>query len=117
METKKATGRQGWWFAVVDGAALPCVHKHWLTGLSYHDPFKRHEHKNIGAKIGEYVDAVAAGRRVILTDDDATLDSDGEVIAFARSRYIAVFEVDDVTYAAPDGLRFRLVDRLCHLEP
>ena len=29
METKKAKGSRGSWFAVVDGETLPCVHEYW----------------------------------------------------------------------------------------
>jgi hypothetical protein len=116
MEKKKAIGRQGWWFAEVDGVALPCVHKHWLTGRVYHDPFTRHKGKNNDKKVLEAVDAIKDGRHVILTDDDATLDASGDVTAFARKHYIAVFEVEDVQYSVEDGLRFRLSKRLCHLE-
>src|SRR4051812_19909980 len=104
METKKAIGRQGWWFAEVDGVALPCVHKHWLKGTTYHDPFERHKGKNNDKKIMEAVDAVAARRQVVLTDDEATLDAAGTVTAFARKNYIAVFEVEDVLYSVNDGL-------------
>lgn len=117
VETKKAIGRQGWWFAEVDGVALPCVHLHWLKGFDYHDPFKRHEGKGLEKRINEAVDAIASGRRVVLTDDKASLDANGEVTGFARSRYIAVFEVSDVTYSPADGLRFKLGHRICHLKP
>ena len=60
LPKKKAIGRQGWWFASVDGIALPCLHKEWLTGLHYHDPFKRHEGKGLERKIQEAVDAINA---------------------------------------------------------
>ncbi|MER9883083.1 hypothetical protein [Mesorhizobium sp. M0118] len=116
METKKAVGRQGWWFAEVDGEALPCIHKHWLKGKNYHDPFERHKGKNNDQKIKEAVDAMASGRRVVLTDDYASFDASGTVSAFARKNYIAVFEIEDVQYSADDGLRFRLSKRLCNLE-
>lgn len=116
MPKKKATGRQGWWFAQVDDVALPCLHKSWLKGLSYHDPFKRHEGKGLEKKIKEAVDAIIDGRQVILTTDNEERDHDGEIIAFERTGYIAVFEVDDVTYSTSDGLRLRLTKRLYDLE-
>jgi hypothetical protein len=116
MDTKKAVGRQGWWFAEVDGVALPCVHKHWLKGTAYHDPFERHKGKNNDNKIKEAVDSIVTGRKVVLTNDEATFDPSGVVTAFARKNYIAVFEVDDVQYSVSDGLRFRISERLCNLE-
>ncbi len=63
----------------------------------------------------ELVDAVRTGKRVILTDDTAKTDSDGSVIGFERTAYIAVYSVDDVTFSPDDGLRFRLSERICNL--
>jgi hypothetical protein len=117
VETKQAKGRQGWWFAVVDGVPLPCLHKHWLTGADlYHGPFKRHEGKGNKKRIMEAVEAIQSGRRVVLTDDKAELDSNGDVTGFDRKNYIAVFEVDNVTYSPSDGLRLRLVKRIFNLK-
>ena len=115
METKKAIGRQGWWFAEVDGIAIPCIHKHWLNRLSYHDPFKRHRGKGLKRKIDEAVNAMKNARQVVLTDDHVEFDVEGDVAGFTRKKYIAVFEIDDITYTPADGLRFRLVERLCNL--
>lgn len=116
MTKKKAKGRQGWWFAQVDDIALPCLHKTWLKGLNYHDPFKRHEGKGLEKKINEAVDAIVVGRQVILTTDNEERDHKGEITSFERTGYIGVFEVDDVTYSANDGLRLRLTKRLYDLE-
>lgn len=116
METKKAMGRQGWWFAEVDGEAFACAHKQWLKKTAYHDPFERHKGKNNQARIDEAVNAIKATKKVVLTADKATLDSNGVVTSFERTGYIAVFEVDDISYSVEDGLRFRLAKRLCNLE-
>lgn len=62
------------------------------------------------------MDAIIDGRQVILTTDNEERDHDGEIIAFERTGYIAVFEVDDVTYSTSDGLRLRLTKRLYDLE-
>jgi len=115
MTTKKAIGQRGSWFATVDGEALPCVHKHWVKGLYHHDPFRRHEGGASDEKILELATAVQQLGRVILTDDDAELDTAGNVVGFKRKNYIAVFEVEDVTYSREDGLRFRLARRVCDL--
>lgn len=93
---------------------LPCVHKHWVKGLLHHDPFRRHDGAN-ALKIMELVDAVSTGKKVILTKDTATTDSDGNVIGFERTAYIAVYSVDDVTFSPQDGLKFRLTERLLNL--
>lgn len=115
MDTKKATGQTGSWFAKVDGIPLPCVHKHWLNGLNYHDPFHRHDGANDN-KINELVSAIQNSSRVILTNDEPTIDHSGEVIGFKRTSYIAVFSVADVQYSETGGLRFRLAERICNLK-
>lgn len=115
MDTKKATGQRGSWFAKVEGELLPCVHKHWLKGMEHHDPFRRHEGQDT-AKIDELVAAIRERGKVILTDDEPTFDTTGEVIGFKRTRYIGVFQVSDVRYDEQDGLRFRLSKRLFDLK-
>lgn len=117
MEKKKAVGRQGWWFATIEGRDYPVAHKYWLKRYDYHDPFKRHEGKNNDAKIRDYVDAIAATKHVILSNDDVTFDAGGDVAGFARTTYIAVYEVEDVSYTLLDGLRFRLINKLFELKP
>jgi hypothetical protein len=94
------------------------VHKYWWpAGVTYHDPFERHEGRNIHNQLKEYVDAIASGRQVILTDDKAMLGAGGKLIGFQRSRYIAAYDIDGVTYSVESGLRFRFVKRLYELEP
>ncbi|TIV73132.1 MAG: hypothetical protein E5V89_01890 [Mesorhizobium sp.] len=100
----------------MDGEALACAHKHWLKGTAYHDPFERHKGKNNQHRIYDAVNAIKDTKKVVLTNDRATLDANGVVAAFERECYIAVFEVADVTYTVDDGLRFRLAKRLCNLE-
>lgn len=46
LRAARAKGQRGSWFATVEGKVLPCVHKHWVKGLSHHDPFARHEGEN-----------------------------------------------------------------------
>lgn len=72
--------------------------------------------KGFEKKIKEAVDAVVDGRQVVLTTDKGGRDHNSEIIAFERTGYIAVFEVDDVTYSNNDGLRLRLTKRLYDLE-
>lgn len=113
MKLSKAFGQRGSWFATVDGDRLPCVHQYWVKGLLHHDRFRRHDGRDgEGEKIRELVDAIQAGKRVVLTSDEPQLDAAGEVRGFKRTGYIAVYRVEDVTYSASEGLRFRLAERL-----
>ncbi|WP_196814786.1 hypothetical protein [Mesorhizobium sp. L103C131B0] len=115
MVTAKAKGHRGSWFATVDGEDLPCVHKHWVKGLLHHDRFQRHGYGN-SPQILELAQAVQSGKRVILTDDKPLFDGSGNLIGFERKGYIAIYEVDDVTYIPEEGLKFRLVKRIRNLE-
>lgn len=112
LATKKAVGLRGSWFAHVDGEPLPCVHKYWVKGLLHHDPFLRHKDGLNAEKIRELAEAVERLRRVVLTDDAAHKDTSGVVTRFTRKGYIAVYEVEDVSYSEDDGLRFKLAKRL-----
>ena len=112
VEKKKAIGFRGSWFADVDGESLPCVHKHWwASGGRYDDP---------GLQPGmpkgdELAAAIAAKKRVILTNDMASFDDDGKVIGFDRTGYIAIYSVDGIEYDEA-GLRFKFVKRLDDLK-
>ncbi|ESZ65943.1 hypothetical protein X729_02185 [Mesorhizobium sp. L103C131B0] len=53
---------------------------------------------------------------MILTDDKPLFDGSGNLIGFERKGYIAIYEVDDVTYIPEEGLKFRLVKRIRNLE-
>lgn len=112
MDRKRAVGSRGSWFAEVEGETLPCVHRHWwAAGGRYDDPGLQP-----GTPKGdELVAAIAACKRVILTDDKATFDEGGRVAGFERTGYIAVYSVDRVEYDNA-GLRFKFVKRLSELE-
>lgn len=110
MTKVKAIGRRGDWFARVQGDDddLPCVHQFWIKGLRYDDP-----HVVRGDPVWErLIDAIQTKRRVILTND-WPLTPDGR--GFARTGYIAVFEVEEVEV---DGthLRFALKRRIKDLQ-
>lgn len=113
---KKARGQRGSWYARVDDELLPCIHKHWLKGLVYHDPFGRHEGRASEPTIREFVVVVLEKQRVVLTDDIPEFGAHGVVVAFKRTRYIAAYRVEDVSYAPDNGLTFRLAERLHDLE-
>lgn len=105
---KKAVGQRGSWFATVDRDRLPCVHAHWFQGGWYNDPGARPGE----GKWDEFIEAIRNTKKVILTNDSVSTDE----TAFERTRYIAVFSVDDVS--VDDGaLRFRFVERLHSLKP
>ena len=112
MDKKKAIGLRGSWFADVEGETLPCVDQHWwAAGGRYDDP---------GLQPGkpkgdELVEAIAAKKRVILTNDEASFDDAGKVVGFRRTGYIAVYSVDGVEFDEA-GLRFKFVRRLFELK-
>src|ERR1700730_9351791 len=110
MDTKKAIGARGDWFADVDGERLPCVHKYWWENRTYNDKKLRS-----GPKATELVEAIKELKRVILTDDITTFEEDEEgSVRFVRTGYIAVWAVDDIEFDA-NGLRFKFKKRLAHL--
>jgi hypothetical protein len=102
----KAVGHRGSWFAEVDGELLPCVHKHWWRGRSYHDPNARPG----DVKWNELIEAIRDKGRVVLTDDRV---SDDET-AFERSGYIAVYEVANLQVEG-SHLKFDFVRRIANL--
>jgi|HubBroStandDraft_4_1064222.scaffolds.fasta_scaffold438945_1 hypothetical protein len=109
VETKKAIGAIGDWFAKVDGERLPCVHKFWWESGSYNDIKLRSS-----AKADELFEAIKELKRVILTDDIPIFEK-SELVGFKRAGYIAIFAVDDVEFDA-NGLRFKFKTRLVNLD-
>jgi hypothetical protein len=108
MARRKAVGERGSWFATVGDERLPCVHAHWVKGTRHSDP---------GFLEGEgqwpaLTSAIRDGKRVILTKDEP-LDAPGKKsgVAFNRTGYIAVFEIDNVE-TNDAGLHFDLVRRV-----
>jgi hypothetical protein len=105
LQTLKARGHQGHWFARIGDEDVPCVWRQWKTGVRYLDP---------GAKIGEgkwvkYIEAIKQGKKVALT---GKREKDGKWI---REGYIALFEVGPVT-VTEQGLEFEFVKRLANLK-
>ncbi|MGU9980719.1 hypothetical protein ACJ4V0_11835 [Phreatobacter sp. HK31-P] len=112
LPRKKALGRRGSWFATVDDKALPCIHRHWLTGLRYRDP-GYYDSK----QWRELHEAVANGGEAILTNDKP-LGKDGrtqEGLAMKRTGYIAVWKVANVTVSG-EIFELDLVEKLYELE-
>ncbi|MDR6661375.1 hypothetical protein J2W51_003961 [Tardiphaga robiniae] len=101
-EARKAIGTRGSWFAKVGNEDLPCIHKHWLSGMSYHEPYCEISEN----KWSEYVDALRLGKAILTTDNVV-----GEGPQFQRSGYVAVFRVANVALSGRD-LTFDLVERL-----
>jgi hypothetical protein len=99
---KKALGERGSWFATVDGERLPCVHQHWITGTRHCDP-----HVRTDGKWPNFIEAIEAGKKVIVTKDDVT--------TWTRTGYVAVFRVENVV-VDETGLCFDLAERLDELK-
>jgi hypothetical protein len=102
QENRKAAGTRGSWFAKVGEESLPCIHKHWLMGMSYHEP----NCEIAESKWSEYVEALRHGKAILTTDDVV-----GEGPIFQRSGYVAVFRIANVVLNGRN-LTFDLVERL-----
>ena len=97
---KKARGRQGSWFAEVEGELYPCVHQHWVTGTKYHDPMPT---KDTNKKYPDYLEAIAKIKVVIITKD--------KVPEWIRQGYVCLYSIDNVVVSSA-GLTFDLKQRL-----
>jgi hypothetical protein len=106
MQTFKAVGRRGNWFATINDEQVPCAWHWWLTGMHYCD---------LGAKPGKgkwvkYIDAIRRGKKVALTGKKETKNGKWE-----RHGYIALFAIENLN-ATADGLEFDLIGRLANLK-
>lgn len=108
MKKWKAKGHRGSWFAELDGESLPCVHKHWMVGLTHNDP----QVKPGDPQSDQLVAAIVQARRVILTNDNPHVAERGT--GFTRTGYVAEYGVDEIEFDSA-GLRFRFVSRLREL--
>lgn len=87
---------------------LPCIHKHWLKGYLYHDPYLDAQTK----QVYDFVAAISEKRRVIATNDTVHFGENKErPIKFERENYIAVYRIEDFSWEEPH-LRFRLVEKI-----
>jgi hypothetical protein len=111
METKKAKGNQGNWFATIDGESLPCLHQYFWTGKNKYKAQIRNESHFIRMK--EFALALEDKGRAVLTIDDISKNEDGH-ICFARKGYIAVYEIKDVSIDE-SYLRLTFTNRLFNL--
>jgi hypothetical protein len=113
---KKLRGMQGSWLVDVtydDGSVerLPTAHAYfWASGKEYHRGLG-----DVGStgffkdtkKFTDYIDALKAKKRVVLTKDDI----DEAAHHFERTDYLGVFDVDDIKLS-DNSLSFRFVQRL-----
>jgi hypothetical protein len=104
MQTLKARGHRGDWFARIGDEDIPCVWLEWLTGTHYRDPGAN---PNEG-KWPKYIEAVHIGRKVALTGKRKGKE-------WIREGYIALFSVRNVV-VSDAGLEFDLADRLANLK-
>jgi hypothetical protein len=110
LETKKAIGQIGSWFATVDGESLPCVHDFWYSPPNYNDPEAILGHK----RFEDFVAKIQSDGRVIMQKDKPPHISADNKTILEREGYIAVFKVDGLVFDA-SGLRFKITQRLCNL--
>ena len=100
----KPKGHRGSWFASWGGETYPCVHKFWTNGIWPH-----HRDPNV-VNSPQYIDlinAIEAGKTVILTEDEAI---DGG-LGFNRKGYIGLYRVANIEVRGPE-LHFDFVERL-----
>jgi|SRR6516162_7554045 len=109
----KISGKRGSWFGDVawdDETAenLPIAHAHYWNGRdSYHDP---HFFTERGPRFAEWIAAAREKGRVIVSKDEVTgPHPEGRGVLFARTGYIGVFDITNVTETG--GLRFQLTGR------
>jgi hypothetical protein len=106
MQTFKAVGHRGDWFATIDDEQVPCAWNWWLTGMHYCDR---------GAKPGrgkwmKYINAISSSRKVALTGKKETKNGKWE-----RDGYIGLFAIANLT-TTERGLEFDLTQRLANLK-
>ena len=115
METKKAIGSRGSWFAAVGSESLPCVHKYWWEKGRYKGRYNDKDLRRDNPKADNFVATISSAKRVILTTGNPKFDLDGIVVGFERTGYIAVWNVDDIEFDQ-SGLRFIFVEKVCDLK-
>jgi hypothetical protein len=108
-------GSIGSWYAKVrwdDGTAerLSVAHATFSNGKTYHDPLEwgpnGSQRALASAKMQRWVETVKKTKKVVLQKD--AFGEDGN---FTRIGYVGVYDVDDVTIDATNGLRFKFLDR------
>jgi hypothetical protein len=116
---KKLSGMQGSWLVNVtydDGSTerLPTAHAYfWVHGQPPHYQRRLGDVGSTGRdtkKFTDYIDALKAKKRVVLTKADI----DEATAPFERADYLGVFDVDDIKLS-DDSLSFRFVRRLSWL--
>jgi hypothetical protein len=108
--TKIAKGRQGSWFAEVNGKPglqLPVLQKeYWGVGNSYHDPYPRYLELAQGRK---YLEALKQGLALVAINTKVGKRKGGGE-GWKREAYMnSVFKVANVTYSPAEGLRLNFV--------
>ncbi|MGC1696366.1 MAG: hypothetical protein WA743_13990 [Pseudolabrys sp.] len=106
MQTLKARGQRGSWFARIGDEDIPCAWLQWRTGNHYFDPAV----KPTEGKWPKYIEALKQGLKVALTDKRE--DEEGD---WHRDGYIGLFEIANVV-VSDHGLEFDFVQRLAHLK-
>jgi hypothetical protein len=106
VQTFKARGQRGSWFARIGDEDIPCAWLQWRTGNHYCDPVVE---PNKG-KWPKYIEAIKIGSKVALADKRE--DENGD---WHRDGYIGLFEIANVT-VSDRGLEFDFVARIANLK-
>ena len=106
LERVNPIGQRGYWFVVVKGQSLPCVHDSWMnkpTAGCYFDRYAQVSDPRWAA----LAKAIGEKKLVVVQRDGLTQTRD----VFERLGYIGVFAVENVVFR--DGeLSFRFVRRV-----
>jgi hypothetical protein len=105
MQTLKARGHRGNWFARIGDDDIPCAWLQWRTGNHYLNPYGTDA---LDGKRVKYIEALRRDQKVALT---GKRENDGK---WLRDGYIGLFEIANVA-VTDRGLEFDFVRRIAHL--
>ena len=103
MQTLKARGHRGSWFARIGDEDIPCIWRDWLTSGHYRDPGAKAD----DGKWVKYIEALEHGQKAVLTTKQEKTKSG----KWLRSSYLSVWKIANVALTER-GLKFDLVEKL-----
>jgi hypothetical protein len=106
MQTLKARGQRGSWFARIGDDDVPCAWLQWRTGNHYLDPLVKADE----GRWPKYIEALKRDLNVALTDKREGKDGN-----WLRDGYIGLFEIANVN-VSERGLEFYFIRRIANLK-